>query len=73
MVSGWDIFSLFSGWVRVIFCMDLRVALGLAVGDHQARKRKRLILEGVVLTVTVVVMWFNESCIEKAPRKIMNH
>lgn len=40
--------------------------MGLTVGDHQARKRKALILEGVAITVIAVAMLFNESCIDKA-------
>lgn len=67
MVGGWDIFSFFSGWVRVTSLYGSKSRVGLSCCDHQARKRKRLIIEGVALTDTAVAMWFNESCIEKAP------
>lgn len=46
--------------------MDMRTDLISKVGGHQFRKRRH-ILEGVTLTVTAVVVWFNDSYIEKTP------
>lgn len=46
--------------------MDMRMNLMPTVGDHHSWKRKRRILEGVVVTVTAVEVWFNNSHIEKA-------
>lgn len=64
-------FSLFSGWVTCSVSVWIREQIGLdsVAGNHHDRKRKRLVLEGVAITVTVIVMCFIDSFIEKAPRE----
>lgn len=49
--------------------MHKKIVSDSELGGYYARKGKRLILQGVAITVSALAIWFNESFIEKGPRE----